>query len=730
MLAIWRWSHLALSILCGVVLLIASVTGVILGGNAAVDSNMPGVPTSVELDLSVSSVIETLENAHDEVYDLERDSQGRILVSALRKSGEIEKFIANPSTGAYIVKVQREAKWVQWCRALHRSLFFKMPGRVIVAAVAFCLLLITLSGIFILLQLSKKRLALVIPFRNRYQYRHAVGGLIFTLPIVLSAITGLFLTVNRFDFFPTHSFGKNTQIEIAEDRQIDFHQFEFLQKTPLKSLRKLSFPVFADGDEPFLLETRSHAYELHPQTGQLLSKTSFPVLEVINETASKIHTGEGSLFWSLIMILTAMSLLYFTWSGFAITVKRLNKKMLNKKIILGQSSEACDIHVLVASETGSTWNFAESFKSIFQETNRNIFICSINDFQPHGGLKKVVILAATTGYGEAPANARDYKAALSQSRKDLAVDIAVVGFGSRAYPLFCQFAEDVDAHLRELNWANVVVPLHTVNNGSLKEFESWCLAWSKATEMPMVVVEEIAVNEPRFSLKIQNVERQGDLIKWNIWASGNFKGNSGDYLVLKTPDGLEERFYSLAYIKENQYKVVFKVHKEGKCSQAMGKLKEGDIFWAKLIPNPKFSIPQDCQNAVLIANGTGIAPFLGFLQELEAQRSIRLYWGCKDSAQRALFKEEFDQAISENRLDLCEVIYSQEGPKQHVQELVKRDLHALVQVLSGGGVVLVCGAIVLQHDIESILETALKQAGGKAIGELKTNGQFLTDCYE
>jgi sulfite reductase (NADPH) flavoprotein alpha-component len=51
-------------------------------------------------------------------------------------------------------------------------------------------------------------------------------------------------------------------------------------------------------------------------------------------------------------------------------------------------------------------------------------------------------------------------------------------------------------------------------------------------------------------------------------------------------------------------------------------------------------------------------------------------------------------------------------------------------VLSGGGVVLVCGAISLQHDIESILETALEQAGSKTIGELKSNGQFLTDCYE
>jgi sulfite reductase (NADPH) flavoprotein alpha-component len=384
----------------------------------------------------------------------------------------------------------------------------------------------------------------------------------------------------------------------------------------------------------------------------------------------------------------------------------------------------------VASETGSTWNFAESFKSIFQESNRNIFICSVNEFQPHGGLKNVVILAATTGYGEAPANARNYETVLCQSSKDSAVDIAVVGFGSRAYPLFCKFAEDIEEHLRELNWANVVVPLHTVNNGSLKEFDSWCLAWSKTTKMPMAVGEEIAVNESRFSLKIQNVERQGDLIKWNIGASDNFKGNSGDYLVLKTPDGLEERLYSLAHIQENHYKVVFKVHKQGKCSQAMEKLKEGDVFWAKLIANPTFSIPQDCQNAVLIANGTGIAPFLGFLQELEVQRSIRFYWGCKDSAQRALFKEEFDQAISTNMLDLCEVIYSQEGPKQHVQELVKRDLQAVVQVLSGGGVVLVCGAISLQHDIESILETALEQAGSKTIGELKSNGQFLTDCYE
>jgi ferredoxin-NADP reductase len=62
-------------------------------------------------------------------------------------------------------------------------------------------------------------------------------------------------------------------------------------------------------------------------------------------------------------------------------------------------------------------------------------------------------------------------------------------------------------------------------------------------------------------------------------------------------------------------------------------VREGDILWLKL-PYGSFSFLDDKRDIILIAGGTGITPFVSFLEyaiDNEIDTKIRLYYGVRNS---------------------------------------------------------------------------------------------------
>jgi len=50
-------------------------------------------------------------------------------------------------------------------------------------------------------------------------------------------------------------------------------------------------------------------------------------------------------------------------------------------------------------------------------------------------------------------------------------------------------------------------------------------------------------------------------------------------------------------------------------------------------------------------------------------------------------------------------------------------------LLKRGGVIMICGSLAMQQDVEAILSELLLEKGLKTIAEYKADKQFLTDCY-
>jgi sulfite reductase (NADPH) flavoprotein alpha-component len=62
-------------------------------------------------------------------------------------------------------------------------------------------------------------------------------------------------------------------------------------------------------------------------------------------------------------------------------------------------------------------------------------------------------------------------------------------------------------------------------------------------------------------------------------------------------------------------------------------------------------------------------------------------------------------------------------------DLIKRDRDFFIDLLQQGGVIMICGSLAMQKDVESILDNLCLEKKIKSISEYKENGQVLTDCY-
>ncbi|HEY4540238.1 MAG TPA: FAD-binding oxidoreductase, partial [Faecalibacter sp.] len=75
------------------------------------------------------------------------------------------------------------------------------------------------------------------------------------------------------------------------------------------------------------------------------------------------------------------------------------------------------------------------------------------------------------------------------------------------------------------------------------------------------------------------------------------------------------------------------------------------------------------------------------------------------------------------------IAFSREENKQYVMDLVRRDAKFFADTLQQNGVIMICGALAMQHDVEKVLEEICQTHLNQSFDHFKSNGQFLTDCY-
>lgn len=727
-LSIWRYAHLALAWLSTAFLLILSVTGVILAYDA-IDEKIPSHKIENFQQLTLAQTLPILRENYLEVIDLKVDHNHFITIDALDNNGNSIKGYVDPTTGKILGKIEPKSKFIQWITALHRSLFLKETGRTIVGIVSFLLMLISISGFILIIKRQKGFRHFFTKINKDFfaQYFHVVTGRWLLIPVLVIAVTGTLIFMTRLDYFKGEE-RKVLHQAISNLPEQELKDIAFFKETKLADVQRIEFPFIPDDEEePFVVHLNDRTVKINQVNGAVEAESFYPYSQVLEKINIDLHTGRTSIVWAIILGLASINILFFIYSGFVIMLRRTRTKIKNK-----YNANNADIIILVGSENGTTLTFANHIHQQLLGQNQKSFLTSMNQFQTFHNAKHLLIFTSTYGLGDAPNNANTFDKLVKKFPQNSNIQYSVVGFGSKSYEDYCAYAIYVDKLLAQLAWAKPTIPLHTVNDRSVEEFVIWVQNWTEKSLLALATAPAVYQSKiPNLNtftvIEKTNVSEDNSTFKVVLKARKKLSFASGDLLAIYPGKDHRERFYSIGK-KNNTLQLMVKLFPNGFGSEFLYQLKINQTIDARIMSNSKFHFPKKSDRIIMIANGTGIAPFLGMIQENHLKKNISLYAGFRyDNSLTEQYRSFAQQEIEANHLRSYNFAFSREGEKQYVMDIIRRDADYFAELLKNGDTIMICGALKMQRDVEQLLDEIVQKHNGYSLQSYKN--QILTDCY-
>lgn len=729
-LSIWRYAHFTLAVVSSLFLLMASITGIILAIDA-VGQKLPPYRVENFEEITLSKVIPAVKNQFLEVNELTVDHNQFVTVKGLDENGEeIEGYI-DVNSGKIIGKPEKKSEFIQWVTSLHRSLFLHDTGRIIIGINAFLLFLIALSGTFLVIQRQKgiMRFFATLPKEGWTQFLHVFTGRWFLLPVLIISLSGTYLTLNRFKLFGE---AKQNHKEISFPDQAPEQQeitaFKTFQNIKLSEVQKMEFPFTDDVEEFYTLKLQDRELLVNQFNGSVLSEIKYPKTVLLEALSLDLHTGRTNAVWAIILGISSISILFFMYSGFAMSWKRMKNKIKNQF-----SAEESNIIILVGSENGSTLGFANAIQKQLVKFGKKVFITEMNAVKSFPNAEQLLIFTSTHGLGDAPSNATQFEKLIGELHFPKAVQTSVIGFGSTNYPDFCGYAKKVELWLQNQSWNQTIIDLHTINDKSVNEFVEWVKAYNQINGTELSTTPAQYVNQPKALQKFEVVSKtlvSEDCQNYvlTLKPSQKIKFQSGDLLAIYPDNEGKERLYSIGKVNGN-IQLVVKLHEFGLGSNYLYQLAVGKHFEARIVANKSFHLPNK-KEAVLIANGTGIAPFLGMINENSKLLPLHLYVGFrKETPIVKEFKYSLQTSLLNKKIHDFQFAFSREGNHCYVTQIVQNEAEKIALLLQNGGVILICGSLAMYKDVIAALDQICIEKTNYNLAHFQAKGQILSDCY-
>jgi len=471
----WRRVHLILAIFSFLFLLITSITGVILSFEP-IQNGLSACHIDRADENSLSDLLVQLEKRYDEVFEIKIEENEFLQLSVITKDGNFETFYADPETGAKLAEIKERSELFVFARTLHRSLFLGDSGRLIIGITAFLLLLIAVSGTVLIVkrQLGIKHFFKRITRDNFYQYWHIWIGRLSLVIIIIISVTGSYLSMDRFGLLPEKQKVQHdlSSISFTDSPVMKKERFELFQTLRLSDIQSIQFPFSPEKEDYFQLKLMEKDIIVNQFNGRVISSERIDNATLWETFSYNLHTGKGSVIWSIVLCLASLSILFFIFSGFKMTFKRLKGKKENPF-----KANKSRIIILVGSQGGATFRFAKEFQKQLIQSGQKVFVDDLSSYEVYDRMEQLIILTSTYGDGEAPTNSKEFLQRFGEIQQKKKFNHAIVGFGSTDYLKFCQFAKDVSFALEQSDQSKTFLPLKLINKQSVSEFENWCLEW-------------------------------------------------------------------------------------------------------------------------------------------------------------------------------------------------------------------------------------------------------------
>ncbi|ULT23907.1 PepSY domain-containing protein [Sphingobacterium sp. E70] len=143
---------------------------------------------------------------------------------------------------------KNKTQFVQWTTALHRSLFLKVTGRIIIGIASFLLFLITISGLVLIIKRQQGVRHFFAKINRDFfaQYFHVVSGRLFLIPILILALTGTYLFMVRIELLKKTNQTVEYPVKENETEELAITDFPIFKKTKLNDVVKVEFPLWKE----------------------------------------------------------------------------------------------------------------------------------------------------------------------------------------------------------------------------------------------------------------------------------------------------------------------------------------------------------------------------------------------------------------------------------------------------------------------------------------------------
>ncbi|WP_028670987.1 PepSY domain-containing protein [Saccharospirillum impatiens] len=739
----WRTLHSLPGLLAAVFLITIATTGAILSVSPALERSDATIPATGAV--SVAQLAGRVVTHYPQTEQIKRLASGVIVVYYLN-DGTPEADRVDPLTGLGIGAFQPSPLF-RWVKDLHRAFLRANDGRLLSGATAFIMVLMCLSGSFLLARRSGGWRSLLRPLKGAGDRRvHAELARFAVIGLLLSALTGGYMSAVRFGLVPEPTGNEpDYPAEVSGGVPATVTSLKALQETDLNNLHELVFPYPNDPQDVYSLATRQGSGFVDQSTGELLKFQATTPHSRLHDVIVSLHTGEGLWWFGLILGTASLSVPVLSVSGARIWWARRRSTGL---VLNNADIATADTVILVGSEHNTTHGFARILHEQMVAAGRRVLTVDMNDLaRAYPSASMMFVLTSTYGDGGPPASANLFMQRLSHFHATEGLSFAVLGFGDRQFANYCQFAVEVDSAMSSLG-VRRVDEVAFIDRQSPRLFNEWGNRLSKRINVPLSLVhnpkppirfEFELTDRADFGVQIHaptSILRFGPIRKTGMasWLPGRqFRPlpdfEAGDLIGVVPPDNGIPRYYSLASSKsDGLLEICVRKQPGGVCSGLLHNLKTGDRIQGFIQPNPDFRPAPGRHPVILIGAGAGIGPLAGFIRKNDARNPMFLYWGGRNPQSDFLYQPELDRYLEDSRLTGLATAFSRTENRAYVQDRITEDAPTLRDMIERGAQVLVCGGREMAIAVSQVFNDLLIPLG-TTVDTLKREGRYLEDVY-
>ncbi len=725
-----RWPGLVAALF----LIVASLSGAILSVFPVLESvTAPSVSA-----MTAAQLVERVQSVHPGLEEITQSATGRI-TAWYPQDGEIVSAVINPLTGEAIGSPEQSA-FQQWTVEIHRSFLMSDAGRLGVAGLSFIMVILSLSGLHLIARRNGGWTKVLSPMRGADSGRlHAEIARVAVAGLIVSSITGLWMSASIFNLLP-ESVGAEFPAQVSEQSNFEIAKSPLLLSLPADELRNLKFPTDGDSADVFTVKTTSGEGYIDQGTGETLNWTDASLVERFSSTAQMLHTGKGASILGLVLGFSALGVPVMAWTG----TKKWAAGRLKRNTRVTRIDEA-DVIIMVGSEGGTSWGFAETLARELEAKGGRVFVQALSAFDPGQwkSAKLAFVFAATYGEGEAPSSAGAFMDKLIALRKAPSAPIAILGFGDRSYPDFCGYARAIATAVEAKGWKQFLT-LDTIDRQSPQDFARWGQALSARLKSDLILNHQVAPMKTRSLTLItrrdygQSVQTPGAILRFKlptetltdrVLGTGFGSFVAGDLLSIVPQGSNLPRLYSLASARKDGFiEICVRKHAGGLCSGQLMDLRVGDTIEAALRENPSFRVKRSKTPLILIGAGTGIGPLAGFIRANAARRPLHLFFGTRDMDSDFYYAQELGAWLIDGRLAQLSTAFSRGSHPHYVQEALQLDADRVAALVRDGASIMVCGGRDMANGVKEIL-TEILAPDGLSPASLKKDGRYGEDIF-